>query len=532
MPDLGMRIFFIYPSTDSQVGFNYGVAHIAAILKRTGHEVGFWQLCEELEPLPTEETFVERIEKEKPDILAFSVVTNQWAYAQTLAQWARPNFPIPFVIGGVHTLSNTEEILATGLFDYVFRGECEDAFIEFVNRLARGETVENVPNLAYEVPSAECQVSSVKGALPNSNFKLHTSNFRINPVGPLPELTKLPLKDYECMDFQRLIDAKQGWVGLMASRGCPFSCTYCFNHVMVESYRKDLKCSFKDLHYIRRFDIGQMIDEIRHLLSNYRNIRMFIFDDDLFTFDKPYVREFCRQYRKVTDLPFVVNAHVGFFDDELAACLAQANCRIVKFGVESGSPKIRKTILNRHMTNESIVEAIAAVERHGMHSSVFIIIGFPQEGREDVLDTVRLLGQARPGRFRWTYFFPFPGTRAHEISVEGGFINEEKMERLKNFTDESCLEFDPEHSFLLKKIGQIMPWFVNAHSSLPTADFYRGKVQEILQMDETAWEQAAPTLRKQDAEYSKRFCEQGLSHYAIKYNRFMGVISNYFLNER
>ncbi|HSW01775.1 MAG TPA: radical SAM protein [Sedimentisphaerales bacterium] len=495
---------------DSQVGFNYGVAHMAAILKRAGHEVGFWQLCEELEPLPSEQQFVERIAREKPDILAFSVVTNQWPYTETLAKWARQKFTIPFVIGGVHTLSNTEQILATGLFDYVFRGECEDAFLEFVNRLARGESVEHVPNLAC----------------------VRDGRARINPVGPLPELTKLPLKDYECLDFQRLIDAKQGWVGLMASRGCPFSCTYCFNHVMVESYSKDLKCRFKDLRYIRRFDIDQMIDEIRYLLSNYRNIRMFIFDDDLFTFDKPYVREFCKEYRKVTDLPFVVNAHVGFFDDELAAFLAEANCRIVKFGLESGSPKIRKTILNRHMTNEAIVEAIAAVERHGMHSSVFIIIGFPHEGPEDVLDTVRLLGQARPGRFRWTYFFPFPGTRAHEISVEGGFINEEKMERLKNFTDESCLEFTPEHSFLLKKIGRIMPWFVNAHSTLPVADFYRSKVQEILGMDETAWEQAAPALRKQDAEYSKRFCEQGLSHYAIKYNRFMGVISDYFVNER
>jgi hypothetical protein len=105
------------------------------------------------------------------------------------------------------------------------------------------------------------------------------------------------------------------------------------------------------------------------------------------------------------------------------------------------------------------------------------------------------------------------------------------MERLKNFTDESCLEFGPEHNFLLKKIGLIMPWFVNACSDLPTADFYKGKTEEILQMDEAAWRQAAPHLREQDAEYSRRFCEQGMSHYAIKYNRFMGVISDYFLRD-
>ena len=84
-----MKVLFIYPSTDSQVGFNYGVAHMAARLKGAGHEVGFWQLCEEIEPLPDEQQFVDRIARERPDVLAFSVVTNQWAYTQTLARWAR-----------------------------------------------------------------------------------------------------------------------------------------------------------------------------------------------------------------------------------------------------------------------------------------------------------------------------------------------------------------------------------------------------------------------------------------------------------
>src|SRR5512136_1631422 len=103
-----MKTLFIYPSTDSQVGFNYGVAHMAALLKRAGHEVRFWQLCDEIEPLPTEEQFVRRLTQEKPDLLAFSVVTNQWSYAQTLAQWTRVRFRIPFVLGGVHALTNAE----------------------------------------------------------------------------------------------------------------------------------------------------------------------------------------------------------------------------------------------------------------------------------------------------------------------------------------------------------------------------------------------------------------------------------------
>ncbi|MGB2987576.1 MAG: hypothetical protein WBE26_17055, partial [Phycisphaerae bacterium] len=132
------------------------------------------------------------------------------------------------------------EILQTGLFDYVFRGECEEAFLEFVQRLGQGLRVDDVRNLAF----------------------IHNGTVKINPVRPLPDLAKLPPKDYQSMDFQRMIDAKKGWVGLMASRGCPFSCTYCFNHVMVKVYKDDLQCSFKQLNYVRRFSVEQMIQEI------------------------------------------------------------------------------------------------------------------------------------------------------------------------------------------------------------------------------------------------------------------------------
>ena len=504
-----MKILFIYPNADSQAGFNYGVAHIAAVLAGAGHEVKFWQLCESLASLPTREEFAGRLREEAPDLLAFSIVTTQWNYARKLAAWAREVLSVPVVCGGVHALAAGREILETGLFDYILRGESEEAFLEFVDRLSCGGPVEDIENLGL----------------------LRDGKTRINPVRLLPDLERLPFKLYEVMDFQRLIDAKKGWVGLMASRGCPFSCTYCFNHQMVATYRDDLKCTFRELNYIRRFTVDQMIHEIKFLLENYRRIKMFIFDDDLFTFDKSYVKEFCRAYRETCDIPFVVNAHVNFFDAECASSLKAANCKVVKFGVESGSERIRKTILNRHMSNEDIVRAIQIVKDAGMHSSVFIIIGFPHEGPQEIFETVRLLALAKPGRFRWTFFFPFPGTRAHAITLQGGFIDARKMEELTNFTDESCLEFGAEHNLLLTKVGRAMPWFVNAHSDLPAADFYRRKVDEIMGMDQEHWNRVAPDVHRQDNDISKHFSEEGLSHYAIKYNPFMGVMSDYFLHE-
>jgi len=505
-----MKILFIYPNAGSQLGFNYGVACLSAILKAKGHDVELLHLCEELAPLPAENEFCAKVQAIAPDVIGFSVVTNQWRYAAELARWCRQAVDAPLVCGGIHATVAEKEVLESGLFDYLFKGECDEAFAEFIQRLEKGEPVSDVRNM---------------GRLVNGKAV-------VNPLRPLPDLGKMPLKDYSIFDFQKIIDAKNGWVGLMASRGCPYACTYCFNHVVVQMYRQDLHCSAKELNYIRYVPIEQMMKEIRLLEANYNNIRMYIFDDDLFTFNRDYLVEFCAAYKKTTRIPFVVNAHVGLFDEERARALADAGCKIVKFGLESGSPRIRSQVMNRYMSNENIKKALNLVSAYGMHSSVFVMIGLPYEELDDLWATVDLLAEARPGRFRWTFFFPFPGTRAHEIAMKGGFINEEKMKKMVNFTDASCLRFNPEQDLLLKKIGKILPWFVNARAGGPGAEIYKKQVDAIMAMDAAEWETVAPTLRDEDAALSQQMIDAGYSHYAIKYNRFMGVLSDYFLTEK
>lgn len=504
-----MKILFIYPNAGSQLGFNYGIAHMSALLKRAGHSVELWQLCEEICPLPSKEKFMNRLSQIDPDIIGFSVVTNQWLYAKKLAKWARGATSAPLVCGGIHAMAAAEEILQSDLFDYIFRGESEDAFLEFVEKMVAAEDVSELRNLGLK----------------------KNGNIQVNPVRALPDLRTLPFKDYDIFDFQRIIDAKNGWVGLMASRGCPFSCTYCFNHQMVSHYRKDLNCSFRELNYIRHFDVKQIIAEIEYLLRNYQHIKMFIFDDDLFTFYRKYVAEFCQAYKKICSTPFVVNAHVGFFDEERARHLAEANCKIVKFGVESGSERIRRNVLQRHMKNEKIVKAIQTAHEFGLHTSVFLMIGLPDETYDDVMATIKLMGDAKPGRYRWSFFFPYPDTKAYEISAKGKYIDYAEMSHMLNFTEGSCLDFGEKHNLFLKKVGKVMPWFVNAFSDLPVANFYKKKIEKILSLDAQEWEAKAEQLIEEDKEISKNFVKRGLSHYAIKYNPFMGVISDYFTTE-
>ena len=102
---------------------------------------------------------------------------------------------------------------------------------------------------------------------------------------------------------------------------------------------------------------------------------------------------------------------------------------------------------------------------------------------------------------------------------------------MDNFTDDTCLDFGERQNLFLKKIGRALPWFVNAYSKLPVADAYREKVEDILRMDAAAWARIEDKIIAEDRALSEYFVNQGLSHYAIKYNRFMGVISDYFLTE-
>lgn len=504
-----MRILFIYPNLNAQIGFNYGIAYLSAVLKQAGHETGLLNINEQLGYPLDLARIVADARAFAPDLFAFSLVTNQVGFAETIAAELKKHFSAPLVCGGIHPTVAPEAMLESGLFDAVIVGEGEYALRQYVQALEAGADLAGVANICYR-----------KGG-----------DVVRNPVRPFIPLEELPPKDYGIFDFQKMIDAKNGWVGLMASRGCPFRCTYCFNHQIVELYCRDLELPQGRLRYVRHHPVAVAIDEIKYLLANYSRISMFIFDDDLFTFDRQYLLAFCREYKKITRTPFTVNAHVRVFDAEMAASLRESGCTIVKFGIESGCARVRREVMNRHMKNDAIKKALATAEAAGLHSSAFVMLGLPTETKDEVLETIQLLADSRPGRFRWSVFFPFPNTRAYEISRDSGCIDFEKMKALSNFTDESCLDFGPEQNLWLEKVARAFPWYVNARSGLACAGRYQELVAEIEALPAEEWQRVKDGLRDRDEQESRRQSAAGNRHYAIRFNRFMGVRSDWTEDE-
>jgi radical SAM superfamily enzyme YgiQ (UPF0313 family) len=504
-----MKVLFIYPNLYAQIGFNYGIAFLSSVLKQHGHETALININEKLGyPLDLEQIRRD-VEGFGPDLIGFSAVTNQYKYCLQIAEFLKEEFPLPLICGGIHATLATDEVLKSGYFDFVCRGEGEYALLDLAEKLEKGGDVSSIPNICL----------------------MRKGRVIKNPVRPFVTLEDLPMKDYDVFDFQKMIDAKNGWVGVMASRGCPFNCTYCFNHQMVKLYQNDLGISGKGLNYIRHHPAQDVLQELEYLITRYRNIRIFIFDDDLFTFNKPYLLNFCKEYRERIGLPFVVNAHVKMIDEEIALALKGAGCRIVKFGLESGSERIRREILNRPMKDEEIIRAFDIVEKAGIHTSAFVMIGLPHEKKEDLMMTIELLARIKPGRFRWAIFFPYVNTVAYEISRKGGFIDFDKMEGLSGFTEESCLNFGPEHNAWIEKLQKIFPWYVNALANLPSSPLYQSLVKGAEGLPIESWRGIKDKVIPLDREISSLLNAQNKEHYAIRYEEFMAVRSDWMEEE-
>lgn len=512
-----MRVLLIYPNLDCPIGVNHGLSMISGVLRAAGHETRLIHVNDKLWDVPTPAQLVERVREFAPGVIGFSVMTQQYAWAVQAAHTLREACPeIPTVVGGVHCTMVPDEVTAEGHFDVVAVGEGELAFRELVDRLERGEDLTSTPNMRFPARS-------------RYNARLTPI---VNPVASFPDLSDIAENHYELFDMERIVASKNGWFGVLTSRGCPYKCTYCFNKEIVDRYVEDGAAKgAKD--YLRHYPVPRIMEELRGLVTRYPTIETLILDDDLFTLNRTFVEEFCAAYKESgIGRPFVINAHVQVFDDAMAFTLADAGCRIVKYGLESGSPRLRKEVLWRYMKNETMKTAFWAAQRYGMHTSAFVMFGLPTETRDELLETLQLCADIGMGRFRWALFFPFPGTAGHKISQDLGLIDEARAAQMGNYFDGTCLRFEPEFELFLRKLGRVCHWWVNARSEWGCAPYYQPLVDELEAWDEETFEREKGTLFARDRALSEELLAKGVRHYSIRYTHVMGVDSEFVLAER
>ena len=217
-------------------------------------------------------------------------------------------------------------------------------------------------------------------------------------VGPIVRHLKknglCNLKDVDGIAFrfdQQVVvtEAKSHWIDdnhsnrninvleMELGRGCPFNCTYCSTS------------RFWGRNY-RVKSIDRVIYEIKEYQRQF-GTKIFLFQHDLFTFDKKYVLELCNRVLKENlQIKWACYARLDVIDEEMIRSMAKAGCIKLFFGLETGSPKIQDAV-KKHLDVDKIFLLLDVLAECNVRITISFIYGFPQEEHHDLRQTLTLM---------------------------------------------------------------------------------------------------------------------------------------------
>ena len=390
-----------------------GVMTLSSILKQHGHSVQLL-LTEEL----SEEECITKVKEYEPHILAYSVMTGEHNYYIDLNKIARNHYNCFSVFGGPHPTFQPE-MVEKDKVDAVCRGEGDIYFLELVERIEKGKDFYNIPNFWFKKPNG---------------------NIIRNEIGPLVEnLNDLPFPDRKLIyDADHSLRSK-GNKMFMTMRGCPYQCTYCFNH----AYNKITEGKGKVLRFR---SVDNIIAEIKEVKENYFLDRIFINDDTFLLKPDGWLEEFAEKLPKEIGLPLFCNVRANLMTERIGKLLKQMGCQNVWLGVECANNEIATKILKRNIPNEQIIKACEILRKYKIKLVTENLTGLPVENPLEVdLETLDFNINLRPDFAVSSVLYPYPETELGELSIEKGmFDGDFEKIHVSNRTD-SALNFgDPK----------------------------------------------------------------------------------------
>lgn len=187
---------------------------------------------------------------------------------------------------------------------------------------------------------------------------------------------------------------------LTTSRGCPYSCSFCSDRRLWGGK-------------VRRRSVENVIAELEYLEQNYK-VDVVDFSDGTFTYDRKYLEAFCKAViDRDIGLKWRCTARYDNLEPDLLKLMKRANCGGLYLGAESGSDRMLDT-MNKRITAAQIKEISQMVRDAGLDSITAIILGLPDETKEDIEATLDLMRHLKTDIFDVSSFIPLPGTPAWE----------------------------------------------------------------------------------------------------------------------
>lgn len=375
----------------------FGVLSVASALREEGHDVRI--------SLDRGARLMREVTEFRPLAVGFSAVSTNVHDNLVDAESLKRNFPdVSIVFGGVHA-TFFPELIENPFVDAVCRGEGEGAFAEYVGALADRRSTAGILNLWVK----------------------HGGAIHRNPLRPLiNDLDSLPFPDrslyYSRYPFLRDNPVKN----FLASRGCPFSCSFCFNRPWRRLYRES-GCALRP----RARSAENVIAEIDSLRGRYPMERI-AFQDENFCLDKAWLLRFLDLYASSVSLPFFCMLHVSAVDEEIVAALKSANCYRTTFGLETGYERLRREVLKKDVSDDRIRFVASLLHSYGIPFHTTNIFCFPEETYDSAVKTVRLNADIAPHSTVAFRFMPFPNLELTDLAIQKGWLDQNEVTNWKN----------------------------------------------------------------------------------------------------
>ena len=373
-----------------------GVFYIAAVLKENHYDVEIlnWYNFNE------NPNVIKKILAEKqPDVIGVSIVhANRWGGIE-IARIAKQVLPdAAIVFGGVgatflweHLLNHFPEI------DYIVIGEGDYSLLNLLDCIVSGDTqgVEKIKGIAFRASGKPLRTASAAAICDLDDLPLPARHFSYQHVS--------------------------------LTRGCGANCTFCGSPQFWG-------------RRVRFHSADYFVEQLERL--NQRGISFFYVSDDTFTVNKKRAIEVCRKIiKKDLKISWSAISRVDHVDEELLLWMRKASCIQISYGVESGSPAIRK-YFNKQISNEQIIQAFVLTQQYGIMARAYFIYGCPGENRQTIQETLDLINEIKPLGAIFYVLDIFPGTALYADLQRNSGVTDDIW--LKRIEDIMYFETDPD----------------------------------------------------------------------------------------
>jgi radical SAM superfamily enzyme YgiQ (UPF0313 family) len=304
------------------------------------------------------------------------------------------------VVGGAYASSSPETVIKDPNIDFVVSGEGEVTICELAGALEKGHEVSGIDSLAFKNGGV---------ALVNSRR------------AEIVDIDSIPFPAWDLVDMEKYFSSAYRTTGnpipvsrrlipLFTSRGCPYGCVYCHN-----IFGK--KPRFRSVESVLR--------EIELLVERYAPGEIEILDD-IFNLDLVRAKRICDEIIKrgiKIRLSFLNGLRVDGMDEELIVKLKEAGTYYIGYAIESASSGVQERI-GKELDLKKAREIIHLTVNRGIIICGYFMIGFPEETKEEILETIKFAKELPFHFANFSYVTPWLNTPLHALLKKKNMVLE------------------------------------------------------------------------------------------------------------